>query len=229
MRRKASTWISGASCALVLIALGCSGESNSVLGPSVIVGSGIIVSEPRTLPAFHSVNASITETEIVITQAGAQSVQIETDDNIIDEIEMYVSGGVLIIESQATYDTAQGVRIFIDMTDVQSLQFSGFGTMSASGISSGGDLSVAMTGVGNMTLSGAVDTYHGTLEGVGGIDAEALQTRESTIDLIGVGPCRITVAEKLTATISGEGNIYYAGHPPIVIRSITGHGALIQI
>jgi hypothetical protein len=195
------------------------------------VGSGVIVSEDRPLSAFHSVNASISETQIVINQAGAQSVRIETDDNIIDEIQTDVVGGVLIIESHVTYDTAHDVRIFIDMTDVQSLQLTGAGSMSASGISSGGGLSVALTGVGNMTLSGSVDTYHARLEGVGmrGIDAEALQTRVSTIDISGIGDCRITVTDELNATISGQGNIYYAGNPLDVNDNITGSGSLIQI
>ena len=59
--------------------------------------------------------------------------------------------------------------------------------------------------------------------------AEALQTRVSTIDLIGLGDCRITVIDELYVTISGQGNVHCAGNPPVVIPNLTRGGSLIPI
>ncbi len=230
MRHDPFMRMGAAGCAAALVLVACGGGSgNRIVQAPLIVGSGIIVSETRALPDFHGVDVSIGEFDIEITQTGTQSVRIETDDNIIDEIWTYVSGGVLIIETQANYDTDHNVRIFIDMIDVRSLRVTGVGSLSASGLSTSGDLTVAKTGVGGMTLSGVADTYHATTTGVGGIDAGALRTRTASIHLGGTGDCRITVTEVLNGTISGQGNIYYAGNPPVVNATVTGYGALIPM
>jgi hypothetical protein len=231
MSRNVWNKVCGLSCVFALFTLSCHHDHHhsSRRFHVPIVGSGRIVSESLSLPPFQSVDTWIGEAEIVITQAGTQSVRIETDDNIIDEILISVSGGVLIIDTDANYDTDYGVRIFLDMTEVQVLRQRGVGSISATNISSSGNLRVVLTGVGSITLSGSVDTYEARLDGVGGIDAENLGTRLSTIDIGGTGDCRITVSEELNGTISGFGNIYYAGNPPIVNENITGTGALIPI
>jgi hypothetical protein len=45
----------------------------------------------------------------------------------------------------------------------------------------------------------------------------------------GQGDCRVTVTDELDATISGIGDVYYAGNPPLVRSTITGRGRLIPL
>jgi hypothetical protein len=67
------------------------------------------------------------------------------------------------------------------------------------------------------------------LEGVGGIDAEDLTTPLATVDISGVGDCYVTATDELNVIISGEGDVYYAGNPPVINSNITGNGNLIAL
>lgn len=215
--------------ALALLLPGCDGREESDTTPAAITGSGIIVSESRSLPPFHSVDAGIGEAHIAITQRAPQSVRIETDDNIIDAIETEVSDGVLRISSDAGYSTDHGVVIRIDMTDVRSLRFEGAGEMSATGIESDGTLEVVLGGMGSMRLAGRVDTCDAIVERVGQVDAVDLTARLAEIEVWGIGDFRITVTDQLLGTIYGEGSILYAGDPPIVTPCIVGVGRIAPL
>ncbi len=229
MKPHPSTWIA-AVCALAFLCPGCNGGEESVPTPTpMIVGSGNIVSELRSLSPFDSIDASIGEARIVITQASPQSLRIETDDNIIGEIDTVVSGSVLRIFSNAGYSTDHGVVIHIDMTSVQSLRFGGAGEMTATDITSSGTLEVVLAGIGSIHLAGTVETCNAVIERVGEIDAENLTSRLADVKLWGIGDFRITATDQLNGTIFGQGNIYYAGNPPIVIPCIVGVGRIVPI
>ena len=193
-------------CVLVLLGLGCDSDGSSSIPTPMIVGSDVIVSEFRALPPFDSIDVAISHAEIVITQGGPQSLRIETDDNIIDEIDTIVFGSVLQIIKQASYTTNHGVEIHISMTSVQMLRLSGVGSMDATGLTSAGTLEVDLAGVGSIDLAGTVDTYDAVHQGVGKIDAENLTSRLADIDLRGLGDCRITVTDQLNGVISGQGD-----------------------
>jgi hypothetical protein len=230
MRSDSPRWAIAVGCALALLLPGCNGGEERVPPPTeTIVGSGSIVSESRSLPPFDSVDASIGEAHIVITQGSRQALRIKTDDNIIGTIETVVSGSVLRIFSDAGYSTGHGVVIHIDMTAVRSLRFGGAGEMSATGIESSGTLEVVLAGIGSIQLAGTVDTCDAVVERIGDIDAEKLTSRLADIELWGIGDCRITVTDQLNGSIFGEGNIYYAGNPPIVTPCIIGVGRFVPI
>lgn len=230
MRSETSRSTVALGCALALLLPGCNGGEESVPPPTeTIVGSGSVVSEVRSLPPFHSIDASIGEAHIVITQGSRQALRIETDDNIIGAIETVVSDHVLRVFSAVGYSTDHGVVIHIDMTSVQSLRFGGAGEMKATGIASDGTLEVVLAGAGSIQLAGTVDTCEAVVERIGDIDAENLTSRLADIELWGIGDCRITVTDQLNGTIFGEGNIYYAGNPPIVTPCIIGVGRFVPI
>lgn len=55
------------------------------------------------------------------------------------------------------------------------------------------------------------------------LDASAVRS----LQLTGVGS--ITATAELDVTISGIGDVYYAGNPPLVRSTITGRGRLIPM
>lgn len=223
-----------ACCAvLLLLPAGCDDDDdgNRFFSPSAqVVGSGVLVSESRSVAPFDSIELFVAA-DITITQGGVQSVTVEADDNLIDQITTSVAGGVLRIDANVNYDS-DNVSLVLDMTDVQSIDLFGVGDITATNLTSTGTLRVVLVGVGSVTLAGATDTYSAVLSGVAtgsGIDAEGLQARLADITVIGVGDCRITVTEQLDAVISGIGDIFYAGNPATVNATVTGTGNVIPI
>jgi hypothetical protein len=211
----------------LVLACGGSDGSRSVFSDPII-GSGDIVTQVRSEDSFHSVDL-MAHAEVYLVEGGAQNVRIVADDNIIDHVMTTVSAGVLIINADATYDSAHGVKIYLDMTDVRSLQLTGVGIIDATNIDSSDNVRATLTGVGTISLSGVADTFDGTNAGVGTINAENLTTRRNTIVLSGIGDCRVTFTEQLNVTISGLGDVYYAGDPANVNATITGTGQLFQL
>jgi hypothetical protein len=216
-------------CCIMFLVLACGGSdgSRSVFSDPII-GSGDIVTQVRSEDSFHSVDL-MAHAEVYLVEGGAQNVRIVADDNIIDHVMTTVSAGVLIINADATYDSAHGVKIYLDMTDVRSLQLTGVGIIDATNIDSSDNVRATLTGVGTISLSGVADTFDGTNAGVGTINAENLTTRRNTIVLSGIGDCRVTFTEQLNVTISGLGDVYYAGDPANVNATITGTGQLFQL
>jgi hypothetical protein len=214
-------------CLLFLLTASCTSDDSGVID-TTIEGSGIIVSQDRTVATFHSVNV-LGVAVVLITQGPSQSVEIETDSNIIDHIDTSVLNGVLNISSDVEYSTSHGVIVFLEMAEVRRIDVTGVGTIVGQNDFTSDDLIVNLAGVGNITVSGTADSLVATLTGVGNIDAEDLEVDTCTVVISGIGDCRVHATQELSATISGSGNVYYAGNPPSVSSTITGAGNLIPI
>jgi hypothetical protein len=213
------------TCCVVFLVLACGGGSdgNRSVFSDPIIGSDDIITDVRSVPTFDSVDL-MAHAEVYLVEGGPQNVRIEADDNIIGHIMTTVSARVLIIDADADYDSAHGVEVYINTTDVQSLRLTGVGIIDATNIDSSGNVSAILTGVGTISLSGVADSFDGMHSGVGlpnAINAENLTTLRSTIVLSGIGDCWVTVIDELNVTISGIGNVYYFGSPPTVHKTIT--------
>jgi hypothetical protein len=215
--------------ALALACAGCGGD-----GPTggVIVdditGSGIIVTQDRAVGAFVSIDMRAVA-DIYLTQGGVQSLEIETDDNIIGHISTTVSNGVLIITSDVDYTTQHGVEITITIPDIENLEVSGVGTITGQNAFTLTNITLTVDGVGEITVFGTADALVANLEGVGEIDAENLVSQSAVVDISGVGDVYVNFVQGLDATISGEGDIYYLGDPQLINENITGLGSLIAL
>jgi len=213
----------------LLLACHHGSDGGGVIGSSLpILGSGLIVSENRPVPPFDSVDLQAVA-GVTITLGSSHGVRVEADDNIIDHIGTRVAGSVLVIDSDASYDSPSGVKVYLEANAARSLRLTGVGSITATGIASSGTVSATVTGVGTITPVGYADAFVGTLTGVGRIEALDLMTRRSTIVISGQGDCRVTAGDELDVTISGIGDVYYAGNPPLVRSTITGRGRLIPI
>lgn len=214
------------ACIIAFASAGCSSSGSSNSGS--IIGSQVIVSEDRLVASFTSLDMRAVAA-VSITQGAVQSVNLETDDNIIDHIMTTVSNGQLIISSDENYDTDHGVIISVTMTDIDRLELSGVGSIDSQNDFSVDDLELVLQGVGGILVSGSAQTLIAEMEGVGSIDAQALTSAISTVDLSGVGDCYVFATDELDVTISGVGDVFYAGNPPAIRETITGNGSLIAL
>jgi hypothetical protein len=220
---------------LPLLLSGCTDvkfESPTIPSPSWPfsnnTGSGNIISQERTLPPFHSLEAQGVST-IFITQESPTRVRVEADENALDRVSTSVANGVLITNTEGNFKTAAAVKIYISTPELRRIKLQGVGSITTVNDISVDELSVDSPGAGNITLTGIADTFQATLSGVGNVEALDLTTRKSSVTVSGLGSCRVTVTDELDATISGNGNIYYAGDPPVVNYTNTGWGQLIHL
>ncbi len=214
------------ACAVALIGSGCSSDDDWLSGR--IIGSGIIFTQQRELAAFDSIDMRAVG-EVEVTQGVVQRVDIETDDNIIDHIITTVSNGELMIASDEDYESDHGVIITVTIPDIDTLELSGVGNIEGRNAFTVDELGLYLDGVGSITVSGNAQILIAELSGVGSIDAEALTAATATVDISGVGSIYVTATDELNATISGDGDVHYAGNPPVIVTNITGNGGLIPL
>jgi len=208
---------------LILPVLACSFAGAS---PSRVVGSGKVASETRQVSGFSSVQLR-GSADVSITQGEAESVVVEADDNILPLIETTVQNGQLIIGTKpfTNLTTSNPIRVNVTAKSLQGVALSGSGSFDVSSLE-GQDLSIALTGSGNITVSGAADRVDIRLPGSGNIYCSGLKTRSATATLTGSGNIAVNASETLDASILGSGTIRYDGNPAQVHKSVTGSGSI---
>jgi len=198
-------------------------------------GSGEIISESRTIPAFDAVEVCC-GMELYLTQGEVEALQIEADDNFMAEIVTSVVENRLEIEyrymGNISYEPSQPVKIYLTATTLRAVSISGGGYFEAgpiesdgfklalsggseawiSALASNGDVEANVSGGGQLK----VDSLAGdqvSLNFSGGSDGEisALSAETLLLDSSGGGMTRIAgKVTRQTITLSG-GSGYQAG------------------
>ena len=79
------------------------------------------------------------------------------------------------------------------------------------------DLTVNLTGAGNLELYGSADTTDVNIHGAGTLDALDLYTRTALISFANAGTVRISCSGELTVNAVGAGLVEYRGSPTVDI------------
>ncbi|HTP00614.1 MAG TPA: head GIN domain-containing protein [Anaerolineales bacterium] len=209
--------------ALVLAALACQTLTS---GMSQVVGSGHAASETRTVPAFDSVELA-GSADVNIILADSPSVNVEADDNILPLVETVVNNGKLVIRTKPLTNIVPTNKIVVTiaMKSLKDLTLSGSGNINV-GAMTGPELTVDVSGSGNVTVEGTVDNLTVDLSGSGNVNANNLKAKSAKVGVSGSGDVKVNVSDTLDASISGSGNIRYEGNPAQVNKSVTGSGTI---
>ena len=208
-------------------------------------GSGRPVEESRPVSGFTAISL-YTEGQVTIVQGDAETLTIETDDNLVEYIETTVSDGVLDIRLREGADVdlepTNGIRFEITTgaldaldlygagalivgdlaTDRLSLKVSGAGVIRIRNLAAS-ELDVMLAGAGSVVVAGEVGREQLTLAGVGDIDVSNTSANQVTVALSGMGDVAVWAIDRLDATIAGIGDVDYYGSPSVTER-IPGSG-----
>ena len=113
------------------------------------------------------------------------------------------------------------------VVDRLTLRSSGSGEIVASGLSAAA-MEVQILSGGRVQVAGEVDRQQAQLAGRGAYEAGHLASREATIEASHTGSATVRVSERLEASISGSGSVYYYGDP-MVESLITGSGSVVRL
>ncbi|MBL7793091.1 MAG: DUF2807 domain-containing protein [Saprospiraceae bacterium] len=210
-----------------------------------INGSGPIVSETITVPAFTGIDLRMSA-KVFVRQGDDFEVTVEGKQNIIDELERDVHSGVWRIEiDRCTRDVGE-LNVFITMPDVTSLKISGSGEIISENtllvddidldISGSGDMDLALeaddissriSGSGTLLLQGLADELDLNVSGSGDLRAFDLALRTADINISGSGDVEVFVSELLIVRITGSGDVFFKGDPTLDV-TITGSGRVVD-
>ena len=189
------------------------------------MGSGKLISEPRSLPAFTGIQVTGIA-KVVLKQDTVQSLRIEADDNIMDHITTAVNNGLLVVGlRQGSYNNVT-INVFASMKTIDRLECVGTADIATSGPIQTNGITCRVTGTGSIALSGTATNQTIEVTGTGDVHNFGLVSNRCAATITGVGNLEVNVTQQLDAVISGSGSIVYAGNPGVVNKSIVGIGSV---
>lgn len=189
-------------------------------------GSGSTTEEIRPVGSFIGISASIAG-NLYITQGSPDELRIVTHPNLMDELQTEVNNGVLEIGFDRCTNRIERLDIYITVQELRTIIFSGVGNITGENDFNLPELSVVLSGAGNIILSGEIGEFNYTLSGYGDLKAFDLVTTKCSIIITGFGNAEITATSELDVIITGNGNVYYKGNPAIT-SIITGKGNILD-
>jgi len=187
-------------------------------------GSGNVVSQVRPTRPFHGVRIDGVG-KVFVKQEGEHSVRIEADDNIIEHVKTSVSGGILRVGLRKSCSSAT-VNIYVSMKDVSLLEVSGAGEVVTESPIRTTTLKCRIDGTGSVKLAGTAEHADVAIYGSGWVHCFDLIAATCSVDVSGMGSCRVHATRKIDATLSGMGEIVYDGNPESVSRNVFGMGRI---
>ena len=225
---------------IILLALSmgvtsCGDEENG--GPEVSVTHD---------PGFFGAVELITSSNITIQWAFDWSVVVDGRENDVNDTEVFVSGGTLIIRENGSIHHDQHITIFtpflfsiktlgssnvsgdfevVDTTPIYVYSY-GSGNIDLQ-FDTANFMVIKHFGSGDVIISGQANKTDLELTGSGWIRTFGVPTLTSIINLTGSGNAEVHVADDLDVVLSGSGNVHYKGHPNINSQ-ISGSGQIID-
>lgn len=215
-----------------------------------IKGKGDTVTVTRTATGYSSIGLAMPAT-VYFTTADEYSLEIQGQQNIIDRIETRVKGSQLKIKLKngVSIRNHEPIRVYVTAPAVNTLEISGSGDIYSDNTWTGQDLSIHISGSGNITISEIVaDRFSASISGSG--DMKVLAGTAGRVDLkisgsgniemhqvvaeevwtrtSGSGDMYVQAQDLLDVTISGSGNIFYLGNP-IINTHISGSGNIQRL
>lgn len=213
---------------------------------NVVRGSGDLTIENREVSGFDSVQLDGAG-RLVITQGESESLEIEAEDNIINELTSEVRGDTLVLgfreqSWRRSIIPTRGITYTLSLIDLTEITFNGAGNIEMDSletptldltISGAGQvtidalqadsLSVTIAGTGTIRMAGQVSSQTISIDGAGNYEAGDLETSSTKIDINGLGNGTVWATESLDITINGGGRLDYFGTPNVT-QDINGLG-----
>ena len=193
-------------------------ESNGVTNDS-----SNLMSESRNVSGFDEVELKGVG-NLSIQQADNESLTVEAEEDILPKLRAEVENSRLIIgaEPNTSINTTQPINYKLTVKDLQALKVSGSGHIDADSISTD-ELSVTISGAGDIKISGKADSQEIDISGAGDYQAQDLESKEVNIDVRGSGSAIVNASEELDVEASGSGSVEYVGDPTIK-QDVSGAG-----
>ena len=195
--------------------------------PNAISGSGVVTAEARDVHSFSRV-ALRTLGDVTINVGEELSVLVSAEDNLVRLLTTDVRDGWLVIEGpdNLTLQPTRPILYMITMPALDGVELSGGGMLRARHLHEP-EITVSMSSIGTVSLSGQVHQQILNVAGTGRYYGFDLICDHAAVTISSVGSAELTVHEELNATITGSGNVIYAGDPAITSH-ITGEGEVVR-
>ncbi len=215
-----------------------------------LVGEGPVVNETRTTPNFAGVQLKVPG-HLIYAEGAAYKVELQSQQNILNEVETTMSGNDLIIRfrhANTNLRSGEDINVKITAPALTKLEVHGSGNIDTQTSFDPATLRLAVSGSGNIRIydvttstidaeisgSGKISVTDGGAEnqslkisGSGDMDFGNFVAKQTSIRISGSGGIKVNVEEILDVNIAGSGSVRYRGNP-VVTSSISGSGSVTK-
>ncbi len=230
MRRK-RLLVAAIGCILAL-SLGC-GHAGSPVGVTTtavpnLVGSGVIVREPRPVGGFDALSVT-GPLEVVLEAGSAPSLEITADDNIVPLVTAEVRGNRLFLGfvSPASFSSSHKVSCRVTAGAVGDVEVTGAGSVELRGLDLD-RLRVSLSGASAGSAAGSVERLVLDASGASRWTSGSLASRAVVAVVSGSSHAVVRAGDTLAATVSGASTLEYLGDP-VLTPDVTGLSVLRRI
>jgi len=207
-------------------------------------GSGNVIKETRTVSTFHGIEAG-SAFEITVKKGDVQSLEVETDDNIMPLIKSKVKDGILELSTKGTIRNSTSFKVYITIPHIDDIDVSGAAKLisndrfdepnmeiEASGASKlefkikTKHLELDASGASKVILQGYANSAEIEVSGASKLKAYELELNSAKIDCSGASHAYVNVKESIKGEASGASSITYMGNPKMVSIETSGAGSV---
>ena len=206
-----------------------------------------LISEEREVGPFSEIAIGGIG-HLTITMGDEEALTVEAASDILPQIITRVEGNRLVIRHELRpfgrlFGRAPEIRYHVTVRALDGIAVSGATTVTGSGLAAGtfelrisgaaktklnltaDRLETHISGAGRVALNGKTNSQRVAISGAATYQADELASRECRVTISGAGTARVQVEEKLTAAVSGVGQVLYAGNP-VVKKQVSGIGEI---
>jgi hypothetical protein len=208
--------------------------------------------EVRSSGTFEAISIAI-PANVHLTRGQDHKVVLEGDSDDLKNIKTEVERETLKIGSEGNQWWAGSrlksrITIYITTPELTGVNLAGSGNVQSkdkftakefnANVSGSGKMDlhidvdkidINISGSGKIKLAGSSKKVDINISGSGDVEAEAFKITEADINILGSGNCRLHVREKISSTIMGSGNVYFAGDPKHVNNNSMGSGRIKKL
>lgn len=200
-------------------------------------GNGNMQTQDRNVSDFEGIDVSGGFT-VEVTQGNKESLRLEAEENLLSNIKTEVRNGVLHIYNEDGVTTNKGMKAYITMRELNSMDISGgvkvigksaFRTdalkLDMSGASNvkldinTKELKADMSGASKIELAGKADEVDMNMSGASKVEAADLQAKNVKVEASGASKVKVHATESLDIDASGATSVYYKGSPRITAET----------
>lgn len=186
-----------------------------------VPGSGIIVSESRSIDEFDKISFAGAGSVTVVVGSTA-SLELECDDNLLEFIRTEVVDGTLHIHTDQPIAPTERLKVRATALHFERLAIAGSCQAQLQGIDTA-RLELSITGSGKVHSDGVAETLVIEVAGSGDVECAELTAKNVQVRITGSGDAVVNALDDLTVNIAGSGRVRYLGSPQISQR-VAGSG-----
>lgn len=214
---------------------GCVGVNFDIANKETVRGTGSMIEKEYDAPGYTGVRI---EGNFVVEYSSALSdkIVVKIQESLAPYITVKMVDDLLVVESDKHFTTGQNQAptLYLSTPSLQFMDVQGAVSMDTADtiqaekfrLNIGGacsmelplevkELEVSVAGASNMVLSGTADNARFRIAGASSFEALELQTKNTSVDIAGMGSGSISCSDTLNVEIAGMGNLDYRGDPKV--------------